>query len=127
MCVFGIGSAGIGAGILLSPYTMYANFKVLSDILPIPGWGGLWLATGLLILAGLLLGRYALCKIGMIAVAGLCVALAMAQFTGQFFGDTGVYSFMSTVIYASSAITAILVILEPPINPETAIRGDRTE
>lgn len=121
MLIFSLGSIFIGLGILTEPYTMYANFRTLSDILPVYMWGVLWLTAGITVLLGIIFKYYLLCKAGLIAISSLCVTWGIAQVTGQFFGHTGVYSFMSTLVYCSSAITGVAILAEPPINPETAI------
>lgn len=121
MLISSLGSILIGLGILTEPYIMYANFRILSDILPIYVWGSLWLAAGITTLSGIVFKYYPLCRAGLIAISSLGATWGIAQVTGQFFGHTGVYSFMSTLIYCSGAITGVAILAEPPINPETAI------
>jgi hypothetical protein len=81
----------------------------------------LWLSCGIAIIFGLQSTRYKIARLGLAGLIVLYMTLTAGLFTSQLLPDSpGSYMF-AVGTYAGLAVTTFVILLEPPINPETAI------
>lgn len=118
-----------GMGILLFPglFVGSANYSVVESTLPYQVIGTLWLVCAVLISGALWKWPYKLARIGI----GISIVLYALWGTGlltQYLINEGTTTALFAVLaYYSLSLTSFFMLLEPPINPETAIENSKNK
>jgi len=123
----GLSALFAGIFILLWPTVTLGSpaYATINQVMPYAFSSAAWTLSGVLMLYGLASGYYRIATIGMSLAATLYSAWAIGLLTNMLIGTgTGNYAF-AVLVYASLAATSIIVLLEPPINPETAIKNKK--
>lgn len=122
--VKGITGIALGLGIIIAPDVMLGSsaYDTINDILPPPISGVVWLALGAMIIFALIKNRYKTVRVGIAGMAVLFATWSIGFLSNQIMlGVPWAYMF-AVFIYASMSISTLLLLLEPPLNPETAIK-----
>lgn len=119
----------VGLGILIAPNAVFGSiaYSTITQYIPILLWGWLWIIFGSLIVYGLTSTRYKLARVGLAGLIILYMTLTVGLFTSQFLPGAhvaGSYLF-GVGTYAGLSAATFILLLEPPINPETAIQNKR--
>lgn len=119
----------VGLGILIAPNAVFGSiaYSTITNIIPPVPWGALWVIFGGLIIYGLTSTRYKVARLGLAGLIVLYMTLTVGLFTSQLLPESQVSgSYLFAVgTYAGLAAATFAVLLEPPINPETAIQTKR--
>lgn len=113
-----------GLGIIIAPniFVGSPSYDVFQSIFPQYTTGGLWLICGVLIAYGLQRGPYYLAKIGIGLSAALYFSWGVGILATQITNPHIPLALFAVLAYVSLAVTSFLMLLEPPINPMTAIK-----
>lgn len=119
----------VGTGVLLAPQAVFGSiaYSTITSVIPVLVWGWLWVLFGASIVFGLTSTRYKLARLGMAGLVVLYMTMTVGLFASQMLPETQVQgSYMFGVgTYAGLAASTFILLLEPPINPETAIQTKR--
>lgn len=119
----------VGLGIILAPKAVFGSiaYSTITSIIPAIPWGMLWIIFGSAIIYGLTSTRYKVARLGLAGLIVLYMTLTVGLFTSQLLPASQVSgSYLFAVgTYAGLAAATFAVLLEPPINPETAIQTKR--
>lgn len=119
----------VGTGILIAPQAVFGSiaYSTITSVIPVTIWGALWVLFGSLIVTGLLSTRYKAARIGMAGLTVLYMTMTVGLFMSQMLPEAQVQgSYMFGVgTYAGLAASTFILLLEPPINPETAIKTNK--
>jgi len=113
----------VGLGILVAPAAVFGSiaYSTITAIVPPFWWGTLWLLFGTAIIFGLQSSRYRIARLGLAGLIVLYMTLTAGLFTSQLLPESSGSYMFAVGTYAGLAITTFAILLEPPINPETAI------
>lgn len=113
-----------GLGILLAPqwFAGSVGYTVISSIIPLVVSGSLWLLAGILIAGALYVWPYKVARVGIAITIALYFLWGTGILTNQLINLEQPVSLFAVLAYYSLALTSFFMLLEPPINPETAIR-----
>jgi len=120
----GVVSILAGLGILFFPaaFVNSSNYDVIATVLPLQLAGGLFLIFGLMIMSALFKLPYKIARLGIGGTILLYFLWAVGIFTNNVFNQESITSLFAVLAYLSLATTSFFMLLEPPINPETAIK-----
>ena len=112
-----------GFGILFAPqlFVGATSYSVIENTLPYSVIGGLWLLCSVLIAGVLFRWSYRLARVGIGISIVLYALWGTGLLTQYLINDTSTSSIFAVLAYYSLALTSFFMLLEPPINPETAI------
>lgn len=118
-----------GIGILFFPdaFVQSNNYSVVTDVIPLKIAGALFLAFGLMIAGALFKLPYRVARLGIAGTVLLYMLWAIGILTNNIFNQAEVTSLFAVLAYFSLATTSFFMLLEPPINPETAIKTEKFE
>lgn len=120
----------VGLGIFFLPQSFFASpgYISLNDLFPAPVWGLLWMAAGGISLAGILKLPYNYVRAGLASMTALYATWGTGLLANQII-NVQPYSLLAVFVYFGSASVCAFLMLEPPINPVTAVkvRDERTE
>lgn len=122
--ILGIAALINGIGLLFFPQLFFGSYVTLKAVAIAPIWGVLWSLSALSILGGLTRLPYAFVRTGLVGLTTLFFTWAVGILTNQLFNVVP-YALLAIPVYGSLAAVCITMLLEPPINPETAIRTGR--
>ena len=125
--VKGLAAALIGAASVLFPDRMLGNpvHALIGHYIPISVFGLLWLVSGASVLGGLYAHKYIASRMGMALMVGLFATMSASMLMAQIFSVVPTNYLATTIIYASLALSSFIILLEPPVNPQTAIRTQK--
>lgn len=118
-----------GLGILLFPglFVGSANYTVVENTLPYQVIGSLWLLCAVLIGGALWKWPYKLARIGI----GISIVLyglwGTGLLTNALINEGASTALFAVLAYYSLSLTSFFMLLEPPINPETAIGNTKKQ
>lgn len=113
-----------GLGILLAPawFASSQGYNVITELVPLVIIGILWVISGILMAGALIKWPYKLAKVGMAMSAILYFLWGTGILTNQLINLEQPTSLFAVLAYYSLGLTSVYVLMEPPINPETAIK-----
>lgn len=122
--VKGLTAIALGVGIIIAPDVMLGSpaYDTINDILPPPVSGVVWLSLGIMIMFALMTNRYKTVRVGIAGMAVLFATWSVGFLSNQIMLGTPWTYMFAVFIYASMAASTVLLLLEPPLNPETAIK-----
>lgn len=122
--VKGLTATLIGAATILFPDRMFGRptHTLIGDYIPIGVFGLLWLISGICVIGGLHTHRYMVSRMGMALMVSLFATTSVSMLMEQIFGIAPSNVLATTVIYMSLALSSLMILLEPPVNPQTAIK-----
>ena len=122
--VKGLTATLIGAATILFPGRMFGGpiHILIGDYIPISVFGLLWLVAGVSVLSGLYANRYMVSRMGMALMVSLFATTSASMLMEQVFGIVPSNYLATTAIYMSLALSSLMILLEPPVNPQTAIK-----
>ena len=125
--VKGLAAALIGVASILFPDRMLGNpvHALIGHYIPISVFGLLWLVSGASVLGGLYAHKYIASRMGMALMVGLFATTFASMLMAQIFSVVPTNYLATTIIYASLALSSFIILLEPPVNPQTAIRTQK--
>lgn len=118
-----------GIGILFFPdfFAGATGYSVITGTLPLEIIGILWVTCGVLILGALFHWPYKLARAGMAISIMLYSLWGTGILTNQIINTQKPDLLFAVLAYYSLALTSYFMLLEPPINPETAIKNKKTK
>ena len=125
--VKGLAAALIGAVTVLYPGRMFGGpvHALIGSYIPVNVFGLLWLISGICVLGGLYAHRYMVSRMGMALMVSLFTTTSASMLMAQIFSVVPTNYMATTIIYASLALSSFVILLEPPVNPQTAIRTQK--
>ena len=117
-------AALIGIASVLFPGRMFGNpiHALIGAYIPISVFGFLWLVAGISVLTGLYTHRYKVSRMGMALMVSLFATTSASMLMAQVFSIVPSNYLATTAIYMSLALSSLMILLEPPVNPQTAIK-----
>lgn len=118
-----------GFGILFFPglFVGSMSYTVIETTLPYTVIGVLWLIAGILIAGALFKWPYKLARIGI----GISIVLyglwGTGLLTNSLLNEGTSTALFAVLAYYSLSLTSFFMLLEPPINPETALKNTKIE
>ena len=118
-----------GIGILFFPtlFVGSANYSVVEATLPYQVIGSLWLVCAALIGGALWKWPYKLARIGIAISIVLYGLWGTGLLTQYLINQSEVTALFAVLAYYSLSLTSFFMLLEPPINPETAIGNNKNK
>lgn len=118
-----------GLGILFAPdiFASAQGYQVITTTLPLTVIGVLWVVAGLLIAGALWKLPYKMARFGIAISIALYFLWGTGILTNQLINLSQPTSLFAVLAYYSLALTSFFMLLEPPINPETAIRNKKKD
>ena len=113
----------LGLGILLTP-GLFANsvsYTVVNNVVPLYITGILWLAAGVMIAGALFKWPYRIARLGIAITIMLYFLWGTGILTNNLLNQPQPTALFAVFAYYSLALTSFFMLLEPPLNPETAI------
>lgn len=125
--VKGLTSLIIGVLALLLPEHMLGSpiYQSLPNVVPPPVVDALWIITGIAIVWGTLSNHYRVSRMGLAGLVALFATSAVSMLAAQILGLTPFIHLQAVLINASLAISSFILLLEPPVNPQTAIKNKK--
>ena len=125
--VKGVSAALIGAVTALFPGRMFGGpvHALIGNYMPVNVFGLLWLISGICVVVGLYTNRYIVSRMGMALLVSLFATTSASMFLAQAFSIASANYMASTTVYLSLALSSFMILLEPPVNPQTAIRTQK--
>lgn len=122
--VKGLTATLIGAATIIAPGRMFGGpiHTLIGDYIPINVFGVLWLISGICIVGGLVAHRYMVSRMGMAFLISLFATTSVSMLMEQVFGIVPSNMLGTAAIYMSLALSSLMILLEPPVNPQTAIK-----
>jgi len=116
-----------GLGILLLPafFLGSTGYNVITNLLPLYLTGSLFLAFGLMVILSLFALPYKMARLGIGGLSVLYFAWAVSILTNNILLYDHPTGLFAVGVYLSLAIASFVMLLEPPINPETAIKTNK--
>ena len=116
-----------GLGILLAPqaFAGSANYQVITTVVPLQIAGLLWLAAGIMIAGALFKWPYKVARLGMAISIMLYFLWGTGILTNNIINQGSPTALFAVLAYYSLSLTSFFMLLEPPINPETAIKNKK--
>lgn len=117
----------VGLGILFAPQTFAnsANYTTIEAVLPLQFAGLLWLIAGVMIAGALIKWPYKVARLGIAITIMLYFLWGTGILTNNLLNQPEVTSLFAVFAYYSLALTSFFMLLEPPLNPETAIKNKK--
>lgn len=118
-----------GLGILMFPdaWIGFAGYQVITDTIPPFLMGILWLASGIMIAGGLITWPYKTARVGIAISIILYFLWGTGIWTNQVINQGEMLASFAVLAYYSLALTSYFMLLEPPINPATAITDTKNK
>lgn len=118
-----------GVGILFAPDLFIGSSKygVIGATLPFWLIGLLWILCAVMIMGALFRWSYRVARLGISISIVLYGLWGTGLLTQYIFNDGPTAALFAVLAYYSLALTSFLMLLEPPINPETAIENKQKE
>lgn len=112
-----------GFGILFAPglFVSSQSYTVIEQTYPYWLVGVLWILCGVMIAGALWGWPYKIARLGIGVSIVLYGLWGTGLLTNYLLNDTPSASLFAVLSYYSLSVTSFLMLLEPPINPETAI------
>lgn len=112
-----------GLGILLAPELFVSSpaYAVIENTYPYWLIGALWLVCGIMIAGALWGWPYKVARLGIGVSIVLYGLWGTGLLTNYLLNDGPSASLFAVLAYYSLSLTSFFMLLEPPINPETAI------
>lgn len=112
-----------GLGILFAPklFVGAANYTVIESTLPFWVIGSLWLLCSVMIAGALFRWPYRWARLGIGISIVLYALWGTGLLTHYLLNNIEATALFAVLAYYSLALTSFFMLLEPPINPETAI------
>lgn len=85
----------------------------------------LWIVAGIAIVWGTLYNHYRVSRMGLAVLVALFATSAVSILAAQLLGLTPFIHLYAVLIHTSLAISSFMLMLEPPINPQTAIKNEK--
>jgi hypothetical protein len=117
--------SGLGIMFLPAAFVGSSNYSVITSVIPLTVTGVLFLLFGLMIAGALFKLPYKVARLGIGGTVLLYFLWGMGILTNNIFNQAEITSLFAVFAYFSLATTSFFMLLEPPINPETAIRTNR--
>ena len=114
----------VGLGIFFAPqfFANSANYTTIEAVLPLKLAGLLWIVAGVMIGGALLKWPYKIARLGIGVTIMLYFLWGTGILTNNLINQPHPTSLFAVFAYYSLALTSFFMLLEPPINPETAIK-----
>lgn len=120
-----IASFAIGLDTLIFPNAYIIN--TACDVVPYWIAGSLWLICGVMIIGSLIIWSYKIARLGLgISIVLYCL-MGTGMLTDLLFNTSPPAPISTIIAYYILAISSFFILLEPPVNPETAIRNKNKE
>lgn len=118
-----------GIGILFFPelFVGSTSYTVIESTIPFTVIGILWTIAGTLIAGALFRWPYKLARIGIGTSIVLYGLWGTGLLTNYLLNDDPTTALFAVLAYYSLSLTSFFMLLEPPINPETAIANTNTK
>lgn len=118
-----------GLGILLAPqaFAGSVNYQVITSVLPLQIAGLLWLVAGVMIAGALFKWPYKVARLGIAISIMLYFLWGTGILTNNILNQGSPTALFAVLAYYSLSLTSFFMLLEPPINPETAIKNKKKE
>lgn len=118
-----------GLGILIAPnvFAGSASYQVITNTVPLQLAGILWLLAGLMIAGALWKLLYKVARLGIALSIALYFLWGTGILTNNLINQGSPTAIFAVLAYYSLSLTSFFMLLEPPINPETAIRNKKKE
>lgn len=117
-----------GVSILVAPTVTLGSsaYSVINQVLPFTISGALWSLSGFLLLFGIVSKYYWFSRIGLSLSATLYGVWCVGLLSNMLLDNNTETNFVFAVLtYASLTVTSFILLIEPPINPETAIKNKK--
>ena len=125
--VKGLTSLTIGVLALLLPEHMLGSpiYQSLRHVVSPAVVDVLWIIAGIAIVFGTLSHHYRVSRMGMAVLVALFATSAASMLVAQILNLTPFIHLQAVLINSSLAISSFILLLEPPINPQTAIKNKK--
>lgn len=125
--VKGLTSLTIGVLALLLPEHMLGSpiYQSLLNVVSPLVVDVLWIIAGIAIVFGTLSHHYRVSRMGMAGLVALFATSAASMLVAQILKLTPFIHLHAVLIHSSLAISSFIILLEPPINPQTAIKNKK--
>lgn len=119
----------VGLGILFAPqfFANSSNYTTITAVVPLQIAGLLWLTAGVMIAGALFKWPYKIARLGIAISIMLYFLWGTGILTNNLINQPYPTSLFAVFAYYSLALTSFFMLLEPPINPETAIKNKKKE
>lgn len=118
-----------GLGILFFPdvFAGSASYVTITSTIPLYISGILWLIAGIMIAGALIKWPYKMARMGIAITIALYFLWGTGILTNNLINLGSPTAIFAVLAYYSLSLTSFFMLLEPPINPETAIRSKKKE